>query len=454
MRTLIGKFREDRSGAIQMIFAVTLVPVVLTIGAAVDYSRSKQVRDQLQAALDNAVLAGAVEAAKGNGDAVPGIVANYVNANFKTVTATASGTYDRATAKVIGTASAPVATTFMRVLGTSSVTVSVNSQAVYGNGKVEVALALDTTGSMAGTKLSTAQKAASDLVDTLYAMPQASSNVKVALVPFTSYVNVGTAYRNASWISGATDYSTTSTGCWDTYPNATYSDPYTVNATCSADGRSYDCSYTAYRTVNYGTPVNVCGSYTSNYTWYGCVGSRNSPLDLSDTVSNADRVPALLNYGCSQPLIRLTNTAATIKTGINSLYASGETYIAPGLLWAWRTLSPNAPFADGQAYGPGITKSIVLMTDGENTHSANYPDHEGSNVADANNVTAKTCSNIKDAGIRVITIAFMVTDTDIKSILKRCATTDGDFFEATDTTALLSAFKAIGARLTAVRIER
>jgi len=200
--------------------------------------------------------------------------------------------------------------------------------------------------------------------------------------------------------------------------------------------------------------VRVCGTYTSDYKWYGCVGSRDNPKDMSDAVSAAEPVPALLNYWCSAPLTRLTNTSNDIKTAINALNAGGETYIAPGLLWAWRTLSPNAPFADGQPYGNNVTKAIVLMTDGENTKAPQYPDHEGSNVGEANSVTAKTCKNIKDAGIRLMTVAFMVNDPTIKGILKKCATTDMDYYDAADTTTLLSAFKTIGARLTAIRLDR
>ncbi len=37
-------------------------------------------------------------------------------------------------------------------------------------------------------------------------------------------------------------------------------------------------------------------------------------------------------------------------------------------MWGWRTISPNAPFADGVAYNTSNnTKVIVLMTDGQNT---------------------------------------------------------------------------------------
>src|SRR5437764_5785778 len=50
--------RECRGSAIST-FAVSLVPMVALVGAAADYSRANNIRAQMQAALDAAVLAGA-----------------------------------------------------------------------------------------------------------------------------------------------------------------------------------------------------------------------------------------------------------------------------------------------------------------------------------------------------------------------------------------------------------
>jgi Mg-chelatase subunit ChlD len=165
-------------------------------------------------------------------------------------------------------------------------------------------------------------------------------------------------------------------------------------------------------------------------------------------------VPALLNTWCSAPLARLTNKPASIKTQISALTASGETYIAPGLLWAWRTLSPSAPFSDGAPYSKKIAKTIILMTDGENTKSPNYPDHEGVDTAQADTVSKKTCDNAKAAGIRVMTVAFEVTNVTAKKVLESCASSSHDYYDATDITAMRDAFKAIAAKLTAVRLAK
>ena len=59
---LFRRFAGDRSGNISAIFALSLIPVVGLIGAAVDYSRANKARTALQAALDSTALAMAAQA--------------------------------------------------------------------------------------------------------------------------------------------------------------------------------------------------------------------------------------------------------------------------------------------------------------------------------------------------------------------------------------------------------
>ncbi len=448
---------RDERGTTATMLGFAMIPLMAISGAAVDYSTVARTRSILQESLDAAVLAGASSVAQGansEGDGVSKAVKAYIDANFgKTqnlnpttkVQVTKDGT-------VLATVTLDVPLHVMPVLGMKTTTISITSKAAYGTGgKAEVALVFDTTYSMVGAKLSAAQVAAKSLVDTLYSTPNAAKNVKIGLVPFTYYVNVGLPYRNQSWITGAQDYSTTTYECWDTYPNATYTNPVTVSATCYNDGVPYDCSYTNY-TVNNGTPVKQCGNQTYTYTWNGCVGSRNSPLDLQDSVTSVNPVPALLNYSCPSALQRLTSDPSVVKAQIDGMTAMQDTYIAPGLLWGWRVLSPNGPFGDGQAYSPTATKVMVLLTDGANTHSPNYPDHEAGDVGTANQITAQTCANIKATGIVIYAIALQVTDPTIKSILSGCASGPDKYFDAGSIGSMQTAFATIGAKLNAVRL--
>ncbi|AWL98800.1 TadE/TadG family type IV pilus assembly protein [Bradyrhizobium amphicarpaeae] len=54
LSTIIRRFIHDRRGNIAVIFAIACVPLITTIGCAVDYSRATQTRAKLQAAADAA----------------------------------------------------------------------------------------------------------------------------------------------------------------------------------------------------------------------------------------------------------------------------------------------------------------------------------------------------------------------------------------------------------------
>ena len=194
------------------------------------------------------------------------------------------------------------------------------------------------------------------------------------------------------------------------------------------------------------------------------------------------------NMGCPDPILRLTNVKADVTAKINGLkyWQSGGTIISEGLAWAWRTLSPNAPYADGKAYATsGLQKVIVLMTDGVNElidngnnsssyNSANISDYSaygylgGTRIWSANNTQTysgfKTlmdnrllaaCTAAKNAGVIIYTVVFNHTgylttqqQTDAQNLLKSCASKTTYSYVATDSTTLQSAFSSIAVSAT------
>ena len=452
-------FWNSKDGATAVLFAFAIVPVVACVGLAIDYGSAVKQQVQLKAVADAAVLAGMT--AQSNSQDPTSTVNSFVAAQLSgsglSPAVTLSQDVDLGQLSVTLAADRP--NTFLNVLGFSTIHIEATSIAAAGTGSgpIEVAISFDTTGSMAGSKMTAAQDAATQLIDRLFMVPGSSvinPNVKVGLVPFAAYVNVGMQYRGAPWLTNAVDYSTSTYACWNTYPNTVYSNPVPMTGTCTNDGVPYSCSWTDY-TVDYGAPVQVCGNQTSNYVWNGCVGTQDAANDALDGASSTNRVPALLNYTCPAPLIRLTNDTAGLKSAVAAMTAGGETYIAPGLLWGWRLLTPNAasPFADGAAYG-AAKKVMILLTDGANTHSANYAagDHEGSDVAAANAKVLETCQNIKATGIQVFTIAFAVTDPVIQSVLSQCSSGPPYYYNANTVADLQGAFQTIGSRLAGIRI--
>ncbi len=455
----LGAFFKDRGGNVVMIFGLMVVPVMLSIGAAVDYGRATQTRTSLQTTVDSAAIAAA--AAMLNGGNSTQIAANYVQQRFaytgRTVTTTTTANANAGTVTVRATTTQPTAV--MKLAHVDTIPVSVSATAAIGAGgakKTEIAIAFDTTGSMSqGGRITTAKQAAKDLIDKVLKLPSGAvnPNVRVGFVPFTTHVNVGLTYRGANWLTNSVDYTETlPQTCYDTYPNAVWGPPYHVSQTCYADGVPFDCSYDTANLVSSGAPVNVCYTPTYNHTWYGCVGSQNSPDDENDLANSAKQVPALFDVtDCPSPLIRLGNDQTALNAAIDAMTPNGETYIAPGLLWGWRLLSTSPPFGDGLGAG-AATKILVLMTDGANTHSASYPAHNNTDVVAANDKLVKVCTAVKGAGITLYTIAFQVTDTTIQNILSQCATGVPYYYNAQTNAELQAAFTSIGAQLTNLRL--
>ena len=173
------------------------------------------------------------------------------------------------------------------------------------------------------------------------------------------------------------------------------------------------------------------------------------------------------NRGCDlQPLIRLTDNYSALRTAVNNMSATGNTNVPLGTIWGWHTLSPNAPFGDGRAYGTTrLTKIIIIMTDGENVMSDRSNPNRGSysglgyiyqnrlgitSGSDSQRRTAMDnrfdhptagvedmCGNMKDQDIEVYTVAVQV-DGSAQTLLRRCAT-DADHYFPVDSAAGIGA---------------
>lgn len=125
-RRLWRKFQHSNDGQIAVIFALALMPIMIGVGAAVDYSRGNQVRTGMQAALDSAVLAAAI-----NGTSNWQTVAlNTFNGNLNSKGSTvAAPSFSLANGIYYGSAPASVPTAFLGVIGVKQIPVKASSAA-------------------------------------------------------------------------------------------------------------------------------------------------------------------------------------------------------------------------------------------------------------------------------------------------------------------------------------
>jgi len=164
-----------------------------------------------------------------------------------------------------------------------------------------------------------------------------------------------------------------------------------------------------------------------------------------------------MNVSCGEEILPLTNDIEDVKSKINSMSASGNTYIPAGLIWGWRMLDPKAPFDDLSNGQDKRKRALILMTDGANTKSMTQPSHDGSDSDAADTLTAELCADIKKEGIEVYTVAYKLASSSAaktKATIKACASSDANFFDATDTASLEQAFEEIGRSLFEVRISK
>lgn len=455
-------FGKDNKGGVAILFGMSLC-LLLGFGAlAIDFARGQSTKDSLQQDLDATLLYVGTQIAKnpdiGDAQAIAQTYLDGLRRQRQAKGAVTLALVQPDATSFQATADAKVTTTLMGIFGVKTLDVQVSSEVQVGQQPVEFALVLDNTLSMQGSKLTALKSAANSLIDAIYQGLNAEQFVKVSVVPFADYVNIGQANRNAPWMSVPNDTTKTENICRDVQQptlvpgscrDVTYS--YTQDGV-PMTGTTQQCDYT------YGPPVNQCSDVTTSETWYGCAGSRDYPLNVKDE-NYAVRVPGVMNTWCPNAITPLSNEKDTAKAAIDAMYATGNTYIPAGLTWGWATLSSQAPFEEAKdtINGQKVRKIMVLMTDGHNTISPTVPYngyHWNSDTAQANAYTTELCSNAKAAKIEIYTVAFEVTDATVKSILEGCASESGNFHDAADASQLEEAFEQIAADFSPLRLSR
>ena len=487
---MLGTLRRlwrDRSAQFAVLTGLLMVPVVGAAGLAIDYGRHVAAKNHLQALADAASLGLASAKPVGEEESrheAEAIIAS--NHSLDWVQDVAIAKMDSNADFVDMTLTAYIRPTFMGVLGYERLDVSSYAKAERALlGSVEVSLILDNTWSMSEkdekgvSKLDALKAAASNLVKEL--MTTEDSAMRIALVPYADYVNVGTQYRGKGWLSIPEDYTVPATEkvcttkteksvCVEktaTYSCTVYTDGVPSASTCGGSCTRYETKTVA--------PYESCsgGAAAKNYTWYGCIGSRKTGDTRLHDGSPSVAYPGYLDTSqkCLNPIVPLTTNKAKLLSAVNNMIINigsykPNTYIPAGLVWGLNTLSPKEPFDQAAEYDPENRrprKVAVLMTDGENTLRFNSGDGKhltfsstaataAKQFAQTNADTLSICTNMKKQNIEIYTVAFMVDDDTAKAMLESCATDKNHYYDASDTSKLLDAFTAISKSLRVVRL--
>lgn len=207
------------------------------------------------------------------------------------------------------------------------------------------------------------------------------------------------------------------------------------------------------------------------------------------------------NYNCVRhPMRALSSDANTVKSQIDTLTAefNDGTILSPGVTWAARLLTPDAPFPGADPFSAGVKKILVMLTDGAQT-----TEKRGTDCNDTTNgwgtpysfdpsrfklagravgprgprdffgpygylydsdplgygytsysqvdssldrLAISTCDYVKGLGIEIFSVAVSASagpGTSVYDTLRNCASDPQHFFHATDEAGMRAAFATI-----------
>lgn len=446
---------KNQSGSIATLFALLLVPVLGVTGLCVDMGRAYMVRNKLGWALDAAALAAG--ASTGTDAELEQKMNDFIQANFRAENMVVDTDVDVEFTDdtVQASATAKISSGFLRILGKQYVEIAATTEVTRETTGLEVALVLDNTGSMlSNDNIGALRDASHDLIDIMFGDETEPEFLRMAVVPYSASVNVGDIAPDIVSDSSTAAYSTTDPAKWKgCVLERDY--PHDVKDTSSGSG-----------------------GYWKTYRWTSAVDN-NWSTTINNNVSACNNMTGP-NLGCPTPIVPLTNKRAELDSTISGLKAwcRGGTIGNLGMAWGWRVLSPEAPFTQGLPYDePGWRKVIVMMTDGDNqmyrhsiTGNPYKSDYTGYQRVDASVLgttdrnkakgiidkrLAEVCQNIKDAGITVFTITFTSgINNATRDIYRKCASYTEYYFDAPTQEDLKSAFRAVGKKLSNLRISR
>lgn len=423
----IHDFARDREGNYAILTAVVSVALMSAVGLSLNTAAMMNAKSRMQNALDAAltstardITTGKIEEKEARASVERFLSVNEGNGGFAGSITLDGLTIDRVNKTLSGTASVAAPVIFPLFTGRAPERLETVASAAYSDKKIEVSFILDVTGSMAGTKLADLKAAAKGAVDLFLGGQNPSDpRVRVALVPYATAVNTGplasTVYVEKA---GGSDVPP---GLYDPVAAATAPDR------CATERKK--------------------GSGKMDF-------SDNGPETAK--VNRDDR----LTFCPSAELMPLTASKSAVNARIDSFVANGSTAGHIGIQWGRYLLSPKwknvlpasarpANYKDKQ-----VSKYAIIMTDGE----FNTAFVEGGGAVASSSSAEALCAAMRDDGIEVFTIGFMLKEASAKATMADCASPDTGsvrhFFDAATGSELKAAFREIAANIEKLAITQ
>ena len=461
LKSTVRRFYRDDRGVISVYSGVLLTALTAFAGSsAVDIVRHANIETQLQSAVETGVLAAAsLDNARSTQDTIDDyIMANFtdeeIRDNIQIRILTNDVSLNAREIKVSAQYNMPTA--FMNLFGIAELATYAEAEAVQSRTNVEIALVLDVSSSMNGSRLAALKTAATEFIDSV-SDDGNSSDVSVSLVPYGGSVNIGSVLFD------------------------TYAVPKT--------GSNLDPSEAQYDIGNGVQDARFRFTNGGN-----CLELENSDFkgDLIPLKSRGE-IPELYRWNVGNPwcpndkaeAIFNSNNFDAIKARIDEFSLSDGTGNDHGVAWGLNALSPewrgklggNYPDRPADFDEPSTLKVAVIMTDGGITAQIRQEDPSVADVTnggDRNNrqniynkgnsnsligqgtasaYFIETCETFRDNNVAVFTIGFQLREgSDAEALLKSCASVASNHL-AVEGLDIGAAFQAIRSSLSTLRVS-
>lgn len=420
---LVRNLVTKKQGHVAILAALTILPIALIAGFAIDFQMLTTKKNKAQYTLDSAAIAGTRAYQNGASDeevrqAVQTYFMSALNTTANHISCTVPSVIIEGT-DVDASTECKMDTTLSAIAGIEEMAFSVDTATTFGIGKVDVAFVFDVSGSMDGSRIADLKVAAHDAVDTLLVEnPRAGheDDIRLSMVAYNGSFNAGSYFETVTNESSDQTYSYSYYGNW-------YSIPYSTTCVFERDGS------------------DVYTDAAPGPDKYMMVPTYNQLNDYHNRYECSDAEP-----------LELTSTRQTLHDYVDALDAGGNTAGHLGVAWGWYMISPNWSSilpADAQPLPydePDTAKAIVLMTDGAfNIEGDKYGNGSSSNQA-------KTiCDNIKETGVVIYSVAFQAPEAG-REVLEHCASDIDSFFTPSDGQQLQDAYQSIAKSISDLRI--
>ncbi|MFN3212154.1 MAG: hypothetical protein ACE37M_03540 [Henriciella sp.] len=402
---LIVNWQRNVRANTAVLFAVMVVPIFIVMAFAIDSARQANAARHVQFALDTASLAGVLalkDASLSDDDvekiAIKAFVANLDTAQGDLTCPRQRVQINREDVSVKVSADCQFDAMIGGSITTETVYVRNAAKAKANLRNLDLALMLDVSGSMHGTKLDYLKTAAKDMANTMLNL-SADDRVRIALVSFSTSVNAGE------------------------YGNIVQGLPVLDDE----DDDGLD---------------KVCVSERAGAEAY----SDRSPAPFRWIGNKAERCPR-------SSVVPLTDSVTTLTRAIDRMYAAGSTAGHIAVAWSWYLVSPEwsgiwpASSRPLEYSDPDGLKAVVLMSDGSfNTQYEQFA------LGRSKIQATKLCYQMRAKGIVVFSVAFQAPPP-AQVTLKNCAKEEGRYFEANSGEELLKAYAAIASQLSVLSLS-